>query len=79
VGRLPASHAARWTHRRRLALALRLLADPVLDGLISSDTPFVSAPARLAAIFAPDSGELCARLSYAHAQAQPPHASAPSP
>ena len=79
VGRLPASHAARWTHRRRLALALRLLADPVLDGLISSDTPFVSAPARLAEIFAPGSGELCARLSYPHAHAQPARALAPLP
>jgi threonine dehydrogenase-like Zn-dependent dehydrogenase len=64
VGRLPASHAARWTHRRRLATALGLLVDPVLDILISSDTPFVSAPERLRAIFEPDSGELCARLSY---------------
>jgi len=64
VGRLPASHAARWSHQRRLALALRLLADPLLDGLISSDTPFASAPERLAAIFAPEAGELCARLVY---------------
>jgi threonine dehydrogenase-like Zn-dependent dehydrogenase len=64
VGRVPVSHAARWSHRRRLATALRLLADPVLDALISSDTPFASAPERLRAIFQPDSGELCARLSY---------------
>lgn len=64
VGRLPASHAARWTHRRRLSTALRLLRDPALDNLFSSDTPFAAAPAHLCAIFRADSGELCARLSY---------------
>lgn len=69
VGRVPASHAARWTHRRRLGTAIRLLADPVLDALISSDTPFDSAPEHLHAIFRPESGELCARLFYARSHA----------
>ena len=35
VGRIPPQQAPRWTHRRRTALALSLLADPALDVLIT--------------------------------------------
>jgi 2-desacetyl-2-hydroxyethyl bacteriochlorophyllide A dehydrogenase len=64
VGRLPPRRAPRWTHRRRLALALELLKDPALDALIGSECPFDDAPARLPALFAELSGELCLRLTY---------------
>ncbi len=37
VGQLPAAQRARWTHRRRLTLALSLLADDRLDALITSE------------------------------------------
>jgi len=40
VGGIPADHSARWTYRRRLEVALRLLADPALDVMISGETPF---------------------------------------
>lgn len=43
VGSLPADRRARWTHRRRLAKALELLADPALDALITGETPFADA------------------------------------
>ncbi|MHA3915058.1 zinc-dependent alcohol dehydrogenase [Halovulum sp. GXIMD14793] len=36
VGRIPARQAARWSYHRRLTKALALLADPVLDLLIST-------------------------------------------
>ncbi|MET0341943.1 MAG: zinc-binding alcohol dehydrogenase [Polyangiales bacterium] len=64
VGRLPAAQAARWTHRRRLALALDLLADPALDALITDEHAFEDAPAWLASLFAPERATLCARLVY---------------
>jgi len=35
VGRVSPSRASRWTHADRLALALRLLADPVFDALVT--------------------------------------------
>jgi len=42
VGRVPSTHAARWTYRRRLETAMEFLADPVLDSLISGETAFDS-------------------------------------
>jgi NADPH:quinone reductase-like Zn-dependent oxidoreductase len=63
VGRIPAHRAARWTHRRRLEAALRLLDDPVLDTLISGESPFDMAAQDYAHILdAPDT--LCHRLRY---------------
>lgn len=63
VGRIPASHAARWTYRRRLETALRLLSDPVLDALISGECRFEDLPRDYAAILdAP--GTLCHRVRY---------------
>ena len=44
VGAVAAARRARWTHRRRLELALRLLADDRLDRLISGESPFESLP-----------------------------------
>lgn len=64
VGRLPASQAARWSHRRRLALALSLLTDPVLDVLLGSLYPFAEAPRALHEVLSHERGELCARLLY---------------
>jgi len=40
VGSLPPSRRPRWDHRRRLALALALLADPRLDALITDEVAF---------------------------------------
>lgn len=63
VGRIPASHAARWTHRRRLETALGLLTDPRLDALISGESRFEDLPRDYAAILdAP--GTLCHRVRY---------------
>lgn len=64
VGRLPPAQAPRWSHRRRLTMALSLLADPLLDGLISAETAFARAPEALAEVSAKDGFELCRRLVY---------------
>ncbi len=64
VGRLPPLRAPRWTHRRRLAAALTLLADPALDALISGETAFGEMPARYGAIL-DDPATLCHRIRYA--------------
>lgn len=64
VGRIPAGHAARWTHRRRLEMALRLLADPALDVMVSGESRFDDLASDYAAILsAPDT--LCHRVCYA--------------
>ncbi|NCQ24064.1 MAG: dehydrogenase [Rhodobacteraceae bacterium CG17_big_fil_post_rev_8_21_14_2_50_63_15] len=63
VGRIPAHRAARWTHRRRLEMALQLLDDPALDGLISGESAFDAAAGDYAALLdAPNT--LCHRLRY---------------
>jgi threonine dehydrogenase-like Zn-dependent dehydrogenase len=64
VGSVAASHRARWEHRRRLAAALALLDDSVLDALIAPAIAFDHLPARLPGIFAPASGVLCQLIRY---------------
>jgi threonine dehydrogenase-like Zn-dependent dehydrogenase len=63
VGLVPAARRARWSNRRRLEAALRLLADPALDALISGETAFGELAARYAGILdRPDT--LCHRIRY---------------
>ena len=62
VGGLPAAQRARWTHRRRLGLALTLLADPALDVLIDGESDFAELPSLLPRLAATPS--LCHRLRY---------------
>lgn len=64
VGQLPPARRPRWDHRRRLALALRLLADPRLDALISGQSRFDELP-QLMPRLAEGRGEvLCHRIVY---------------
>jgi len=65
VGGLPARQRARWTLRRRLTLALSLLADPVLDVLIDGECAFDELPVILPRV-AGASG-LCHRVRYQEA------------
>jgi threonine dehydrogenase-like Zn-dependent dehydrogenase len=64
VGRIPAGRAARWTHARRLALALELLRDPPLDHLISGESPFDELPDVMARLAHDGRGVLCHRIRY---------------
>ncbi|WP_404377054.1 zinc-binding alcohol dehydrogenase [Vreelandella aquamarina] len=64
VGQLPAKLQPRWNHRRRLEVALRLLADASLDALISGESDFAELPALAPKLFGPHSTALCHRIRY---------------
>jgi threonine dehydrogenase-like Zn-dependent dehydrogenase len=63
VGAVAPDRRARWSHRRRLALALAFCADPVLDRLVQDETPFADLPARLPDILGRP-GALCHLVRY---------------
>lgn len=63
VGALPASRRQRWSHRRRLALALGLLRDPVFEVLLSGQSRFAELPELMPHLIA-SSGVLCHTLQY---------------
>ena len=62
VGGIPAAQRARWSHRRRLSLALTLLRDPVLEVLVDGESGFEELPETLPRLFAEPS--LCHRVRY---------------
>ncbi|MBI5722019.1 MAG: zinc-binding alcohol dehydrogenase [Burkholderiales bacterium] len=64
VGHVAAAQRSRWSHRRRMALALSLLADPVLDALVTDSAPFAALPEVLARLAGGASGTLCQRIDY---------------
>jgi threonine dehydrogenase-like Zn-dependent dehydrogenase len=64
VGRVPVAQAARWTTRRRMELALRLLADPVLDALITGESEFAALPQVMAQLASAPGDALCHRIRY---------------
>ncbi|MBT9464650.1 zinc-binding alcohol dehydrogenase [Hydrogenophaga sp.] len=64
VGHVAAPQRGRWSHRRRLELALSLLTDPVLDRLITHSAPFHELPQVLARLATGASGTLCHRIDY---------------
>jgi NADPH:quinone reductase-like Zn-dependent oxidoreductase len=64
VGRIAPSHRPRWTHRRRLAAALALLADARLDALLAPPVVFQDLPRRLPDILDARSGVLCQPIAY---------------
>ena len=64
VGAVAASRRARWDQRRRLALALRLLADPRLDALLEPAVPFERLPEIMPALATAPGGAMCQVISY---------------
>jgi NADPH:quinone reductase-like Zn-dependent oxidoreductase len=64
VGKVAPSHRPRWSHGRRLAAALALLADPVLDVLLAPAIQFADLPASLPAVFRTDSNVICQLIRY---------------
>lgn len=64
VGHVAQSQRARWSHGRRLALALALLRDPALDALLTDAAPFDELPAVLARLAAGAPQTLCHRIDY---------------
>jgi threonine dehydrogenase-like Zn-dependent dehydrogenase len=67
VGSVAAAQRPRWDHRRRLALALRLLAEPaadVLDVLITGEDAFGNLPAVQSRLAADPGDTLTHRIRY---------------
>ena len=64
VGHVAAAQRARWSHGRRMALALSLLRDPALDALLTEAAPFDELPAVLARLAAGAPHTLCHRIDY---------------
>jgi threonine dehydrogenase-like Zn-dependent dehydrogenase len=52
VGSVAASQRPRWSYRRRMQLALELLADPCYDALLAEPVPFETLPRALPGLFA---------------------------
>jgi threonine dehydrogenase-like Zn-dependent dehydrogenase len=64
VGSVATAQRARWDHRRRMALALSLLADPVLDRLITGEDGFDDLPAVQARLARDPGDTLMHRIRY---------------
>jgi threonine dehydrogenase-like Zn-dependent dehydrogenase len=64
VGSVAPAQRARWSTGRRMQLALRLLAEPKLDALISGESAFEELPRVLARLAAPSEYTLCHRIRY---------------
>jgi threonine dehydrogenase-like Zn-dependent dehydrogenase len=64
VGAVAASQRARWDTGRRMQLALSLLADPVLDVLITGESAFEDLPVAMAALATSPGNTLCHRIKY---------------
>jgi threonine dehydrogenase-like Zn-dependent dehydrogenase len=64
VGQVAPSHRTRWSHRRRLAKALDLLADDCLDALITGEVAFTDLPDALPRLLAPSTTDLVTAIRY---------------
>lgn len=64
VGSVAPSQRARWSYGRRMALALALLSDPVLDALITGESTFETLPEVMAQLATAPGDALCQRVRY---------------
>ena len=64
VGHIAAAQRSRWSHGRRMALALDLLRDPVLDALVTDHAPFDTLPTVLQRLSDGAAQTLCQRIDY---------------
>jgi threonine dehydrogenase-like Zn-dependent dehydrogenase len=64
VGRIPPLQQPRWTYRDRMALALRLLADPRTDALLTGESAFDDLPATMARLAETPGGTICHLVRY---------------
>lgn len=64
VGSIATAQRARWTHERRIALALRLLADPLFAALLTGESLFDDLPATMAQLAHDPHGALCHVVTY---------------
>ncbi len=64
VGTVAARQRVRWSHGRRMRLALELLSDPVVDCLITQESPFDTLPAVFAQLADDPGDSICHRITY---------------
>jgi hypothetical protein len=64
VGTISAAQRGRWNTARRMQLALQLLADPVLDALITGESRFEELPEVMATLAGAPGHTLCHRIRY---------------
>jgi threonine dehydrogenase-like Zn-dependent dehydrogenase len=64
VGKVAPSRRAEFTHARRLATAIGLLAEPALDALLTDGTPFRELPQKLPGLLALEADVLCPVIDY---------------
>ena len=64
VGSVASAQRARWSHRRRMQLALTLLRDSSLDALINGESAFESLPVVMAELWQSPGDALCHRIRY---------------
>ena len=64
VGHVAASHRPRWTHRRRLQAAIKMLNDPRLDVLLEPAVHFSDLPNQLPDLLGTRSTALCCLIRY---------------
>jgi threonine dehydrogenase-like Zn-dependent dehydrogenase len=64
VGSVPACRRGRWSRRRRLALALSLLRDPIYEQLLSGEFHFDELPELMRVLAASPAGVLCHTIRY---------------
>ncbi len=64
VGAVATAQRARWDYRRRMGLALSLLAEPALDALITGEDRFTDLPAAMARLAADPGDTLMHRIRY---------------
>jgi threonine dehydrogenase-like Zn-dependent dehydrogenase len=64
VGSIATTQRGRWDTRRRMQLALRMLANPQLDALISGESDFESLPEVMPLLVSEPGDTLCHRVKY---------------
>lgn len=67
VGQVSAGRRPRWSYRRRMETALRLLSDPALDALLTEEIAFDEAPRSLPELLAPGAKGLAPVIRYGQA------------
>ena len=64
VGTVPPAQRGRWSHGRRMQLALSLLQEPALDALITGESDFDALPEVMAWLATAPGETLCHRIRY---------------
>lgn len=64
VGTVPAERQERWSYKRRLSAAINLLADPVIEQLLTHEVLFHALPRELPHLLSRDTNALAPLISY---------------